>query len=174
MSVTLGEYKAVVPISLITSKRASIGGTSSEIAQLVGIRYAVMQEPSKGMRLEEGPMKEITGGDPIQGRALFKDSVTFIPQFKLVVCTNVLFDINTNDDGPWRRIRICDFMSKFNEAPYENEDKFQKLIKFLNLELSNEQMNSARNYFNYGFDNSEQINKIRNKQLSLEFENDPE
>jgi len=59
-------------------------------------------------------------------------------------------------------------------TPDENEDKFQKLIKFLNLELSNEQMNSARNYFNYGFDNSEQINKIRNKQLSLEFENDPE
>jgi hypothetical protein len=35
-------------------------------------------------------------------------------------------------------------------------------------------MNSARNYFNYGFDNSEQINKIRNKQLTLEFEKDPE
>ena len=35
-------------------------------------------------------MKEITGGDPIQGRALFKEAVTFIPQFKLVVCTNTL------------------------------------------------------------------------------------
>lgn len=130
MSVTLGEYKAVVPISLITSKRASIGGTSSEIAQLVGIRYAVMQEPSKGMRLEEGPMKEITGGDPIQGRALFKNMITFQPQFKLVVCTNTLFDIKANDEGTWRRIRKVDHKAIFCETPRDDDpDKpYQYLI----------------------------------------------
>jgi P4 family phage/plasmid primase-like protien len=126
MSKALGDYKATVPITLITQKRNSIGSTSSEIVQLQGIRYAVMQEPSRGDKINEGIMKEITGGDPIQGRALFKDSVTFTPQFKLVVCTNVLFDITTNDDGTWRRIRLCDFMSKFNDAPYQDEDKFPK------------------------------------------------
>ena len=126
MSKALGDYKATVPITLITQKRNSIGSTSSEIVQLQGIRYAVMQEPSRGDKINEGIMKEITGGDPIQGRALFKDSVTFMPQFKLVVCTNVLFDITTNDDGTWRRIRLCDFMSKFNDAPYQDEDKFPK------------------------------------------------
>ena len=126
MSKCLGDYKATVPITLITQTRNSIGSTSPEIVQLMGVRYAVMQEPSKGEKINEGIMKEITGGDPIQGRALFKDTVTFIPQFKLAVCTNVLFDIKTNDDGTWRRIRICDFMSKFNEAPYENEAKFPR------------------------------------------------
>jgi P4 family phage/plasmid primase-like protien len=126
MSRCLGDYKATVPITLITQSRNSIGSTSSEVVALMGVRYAVMQEPSKGDVINEGIMKEITGGDPIQARALFKDSVTFMPQFKLVVCTNVLFDINTNDDGTWRRIRICDFMSKFTDAPYENEDKFPK------------------------------------------------
>jgi hypothetical protein len=59
-------------------------------------------------------------------------------------------------------------------TPDQLEERFQNLIKFFKLNLSREQMNSARNYFNYGFDNSEQINKIRNKQLALEFENDPE
>jgi P4 family phage/plasmid primase-like protien len=121
MSMVLGEYKAVVPISLITSKRASIGGTSSEIAQLVGIRYAVMQEPSKGMRLEEGPMKEITGGDPIQGRALFKNMITFRPQFKLVVCTNTLLDVKANDEGTWRRIRKVDHKAVFCNSPQSND-----------------------------------------------------
>ena len=116
----LGDYKATVPITLITQTRNSIGSTSPEIVQLMGVRYAVMQEPSKNEKINEGIMKEITGGDPIQGRALFKDTVTFIPQFKLVVCTNVLFDIKSNDDGTWRRIRICDFMSKFTENPYNN------------------------------------------------------
>ena len=126
MAKGLGDYKATVPITLITQKRNSIGSTSSEIVALQGVRYAVMQEPSRGDKINEGIMKEITGGDPIQGRALFKDSVTFTPQFKLVVCTNVLFDIATNDDGTWRRIRLCDFMSKFNDNPYEDENKFPK------------------------------------------------
>ena len=125
MSLCLGDYKATVPITLVTQSRNSVGSTSSEIVQLMGVRYAVMQEPSKGDKINEGIMKEITGGDPIQGRALFKDAVTFIPQFKLVVCTNVLFDIKSNDDGTWRRIRVCDFMSKFTDNPYTN-DKFPK------------------------------------------------
>ena len=126
MAKGMGDYKGTVPITLITQKRNSIGSTSSEIVQLMGTRYAVMQEPSKGDRINEGIMKEITGGDPIQGRALFKDTVTFTPQFKLVVCTNTLFDIKSNDDGTWRRIRVCDFMSKFLETPYGDEDKFPK------------------------------------------------
>ena len=81
-----------------------------------------MQEPSKGDKINEGIMKELTGGDPVQARALFKDSITFTPQFKLVVCTNTLFDIASNDEGTWRRIRVCDFMSKFKEQELLDED----------------------------------------------------
>lgn len=126
MSKVLGDYKGTVPHTLITQKRTSIGSTSSEVVALRGKRYAVMQEPSKGDRINEGVMKELTGGDPIQGRALFKDVVTFIPQFKLVVTTNVLFDIKSNDDGTWRRIRVCDFKSKFLDTPYQDELHFPK------------------------------------------------
>lgn len=126
MSKLLGDYKGVVPLQLITQKRTVIGSTSSEIVQLKGKRYAVMQEPSKGDSINEGIMKEITGGDPIQGRALWSESITFIPQFKLVVTTNTMFDIKNNDDGTWRRIRVCDFESKFLEKPYEEECKFPR------------------------------------------------
>jgi len=118
MSLTLGQYKGTVPINLVTDKRTNIGSTSSEVVALKGLRYAVMQEPSKDSRINEGMMKELTGGDPIQARALYSECVTFIPQFKLIACTNTLFEINSNDDGTWRRIRLCDFMSKFVD---ENE-----------------------------------------------------
>jgi P4 family phage/plasmid primase-like protien len=122
MSHSLGEYKGTVPITLVTEKRNSIGGTSSEIIQLKGIRYAVMQEPSKDTKINEGIMKELTGGDPVQGRALYCESEIFEPQFKLVVCTNSLFDITSNDDGTWRRIRKCDFLSKFIDEGEEHTD----------------------------------------------------
>jgi P4 family phage/plasmid primase-like protien len=114
MSKCFGDYKGSVPISLVTDKRPSIGGTSSEIINLKGIRYAVMQEPTKSSCvLNEGVMKEMTGSDPITARGLYQDSETFIPQLTLVVCSNILFDINSTDNGTWRRIRICKFGSKF-------------------------------------------------------------
>ena len=123
MSLTLGEYKGTVPISLVTDKRTSIGGTSDEVLKLKGKRYAVMQEPSKGVKLNEGIMKELTGGDPIQARGLYSESEIFEPQFNLVVCTNNLFDIQSNDDGTWRRIRKTDFVSKFIDEGETHTDE---------------------------------------------------
>ena len=123
MSVTLGEYKGTVPITLVTEKRGLIGGTSDEVLKLKGVRYAVMQEPSKGVKLNEGIMKELTGGDPIQARGLYSESEIFEPQFNLVVCTNNLFDIESNDDGTWRRIRKVDFLSKFTDEGEQHTDE---------------------------------------------------
>jgi P4 family phage/plasmid primase-like protien len=113
MTQSLGEYKGTVPITLVTDKRSSIGGATPEVMQLKGVRYAVMQEPSKDAIINEGIMKELTGGDPLLGRALYCDSEIFIPQFSLVVCTNALFEIKSNDDGTWRRMKLVDFLAKF-------------------------------------------------------------
>ena len=117
MEKCLGDYKGDVPMTLMSGGRVPLGGTSSEIAQLQGCRYAVIQEPSKGEKINEGIMKQLTGGDPIQARALYKDAVSFIPQMKLVMCSNVFPGINSNDHGTWRRIRIVDFESKFVDNP---------------------------------------------------------
>lgn len=113
MSQCLGDYKGTVPITLVTDKRSSIGGATPEVMQLKGVRYAVMQEPSKDAVINEGILKELTGGDPLLGRALYCDSEIFIPQFSLVVCTNSLFEIKSNDDGTWRRMKLVDFLAKF-------------------------------------------------------------
>jgi P4 family phage/plasmid primase-like protien len=120
MTKALGDYKGTVPITLITQKRNTIGTTSSEVYQLKGIRYAVMQEPSKGDVLNEGIMKEITGGDPIQCRALYKESITYMPQFKLCVGTNSLLEVKSQDDGTWRRFQQIEHVSKFIDEPYED------------------------------------------------------
>jgi P4 family phage/plasmid primase-like protien len=122
MSAALGDYKGTVPITLVTDVRGKIGGTSDEVLKLKGVRYAVMQEPSKGVKLNEGIMKELTGGDPIQARGLYSESEIFTPQFKLAVGTNNLFDIDSNDDGTWRRIRKIPFPSKFVDEGEYYED----------------------------------------------------
>jgi P4 family phage/plasmid primase-like protien len=129
MSATLGDYKGTVPITLVTDVRGKIGGTSDEVLKLKGVRYAVMQEPSKGVKLNEGIMKELTGGDPIQARGLYSESEIFTPQFKLCVGTNNLFDIDSNDDGTWRRIRKCTFPSKFVDEGEHYEDDTPHVFK---------------------------------------------
>ena len=71
MKVCLGDYAKIdVPLSLITQKRVGVGDTSPEIAALKGIRYAVMQEASKGDTINDGIMKQLTGGDVFLNRMI--------------------------------------------------------------------------------------------------------
>lgn len=123
MSIVLGQYcNATAPIVILTSKRASLGGTSSELYSLKSIRYAIFQEPTKGMVLNEGAMKEMTGDAKIQARELYQTSTSFNQMFSLAVCTNTLFEIKSQDEGTWRRIRIIEFKSCF-----KNPDEYDKL-----------------------------------------------
>jgi hypothetical protein len=104
--------------------------------------------------------------------------------------TNVIFENYFKDNGSYRGLLYDKF--KFGPEAYslgmdsgmftlhnsistpdENEERFNALMKFLKVELSKEEMISARNYFNQGFDNSKQINQILSQQQVMNFE-DPE
>ena len=128
----MGEYKGVVPLSAITQERAKVGGTAAELAELKGVRYAVIMEPSKKDAIMEGPLKQLTSGlDPIQCRAPYSaKTMIYYPQFKLVLCSNVRMEIKTQDFGTWRRIREVPFESLFTENPVKDDpDKpFQFLV----------------------------------------------
>jgi P4 family phage/plasmid primase-like protien len=121
MAKTLGEYKYDAPLSIITSGRTKQGGVTPELAELKGSRYVVMQEPSPEEKINVGPMKMLTGGtDVIQCRAPYMpETVRYIPQFKLCLCTNTFMKIDSQDYGTWRRIRVVEFMSKFTDDPKE-------------------------------------------------------
>lgn len=123
MTKTLGDYKGDVPLSIITASRTKPGGLNPELVELKGIRYAVMQEPSPNEKINVGPMKMLTGGkDIIQCRAPYMpETVRYNPQFKLCLCTNTFMEINSLDEGTWRRIRVVEFMSLFTENPIEGD-----------------------------------------------------
>ena len=129
MDFCLGEYKGLIPLTYVTQSRTGVGSASPEIAMLAGTRMAVMQEPKKDDKLNEGTMKELTGGDPIQARALYKDNITFTPQCKVFVCCNHEFVVDATDEGTWRRIRKVDFMSRFVENPVDNDPVYPYQFK---------------------------------------------
>ena len=122
LSQVLGDYKYDAALSLITQARQKQGQASPDIVALKGVRYAVMQEPSKDDKINDGAMKELTSGvEPIKGRNLFSTPISFIPQFKIVVCTNNFMKVNSQDHGTWRRIAVVDFMSLFTDNPQEGD-----------------------------------------------------
>jgi P4 family phage/plasmid primase-like protien len=122
MSQCLGDYYAISPISLITQSRQKQGQASPDIVALKGVRLACMQEPSKDDKINDGAMKELTSGvEPIKGRNLFSTSITFIPQCKIVVCSNNFMKVETRDHGTWRRLAVVDFESLFTEVPVTDD-----------------------------------------------------
>lgn len=147
MEKTIGDYKGDVPLSLITDKRTRIGGLAPELVALKGIRYAVMQEPQKGDKINEGVMKQITSGiDPIQARAPYMlQAITFIPQFDLVLCSNNLMEINSQDHGTWRRIRVVDFISLFTDTPKKGD--LEKPYQFLKVDDITEKFDEWKEVF---------------------------
>jgi P4 family phage/plasmid primase-like protien len=147
MEIVLGDYKGDVPLTLVTDRRGKVGGLAPEIVQLKGKRFAVMQEPSKGDVINEGIMKQLTSGkDPIQGRAPYMpQTISFLPQFKLVVTCNVFMGVKSNDHGTWRRIRAVPFKSLFTENPVEGD--FEKPYQFLIDKTIDEKFDSWKEVF---------------------------
>src|SRR5210317_60953 len=119
----VGDYYCILPISLLTQKRAASNSAQSELERTKGRRYAVMQEPSEGEKINIGLMKELSGGDTILCRGLFKEPVQFKPQFKMIMTCNELPEVPSDDGGTWRRIRVINFSSKFTDNPDPNNPK---------------------------------------------------
>lgn len=121
----LGDYCCKFPITLLTQKRAASNAATSEVARAKGKRFACLQEPSEDEKLNIGLMKELTGGDKIMARALFKEPIEFKPQFKMILTCNHLPNVPSDDGGTWRRIRVVEFTSRFKENPDpKNPDEF--------------------------------------------------
>ena len=113
----MGDYYCIIPIALLTQKRVQSNSAQSELERTKGRRLAVMQEPGESETLNIGLMKELTGGDRIMARALYKEPIEFKPQFKMVLTCNELPEVPSDDGGTWRRIRVVEFKSRFKENP---------------------------------------------------------
>jgi P4 family phage/plasmid primase-like protien len=130
---SIGEYYCILPIALLTQKRAASNAAQSELERTKGRRFAVMQEPSENERLNIGLMKELSGQDRILVRTLFKEPYEFKPQFKMILTCNELPEVPSDDGGTWRRIKVCNFSSRFCENPSTVPSKNEF---YMDLELS--------------------------------------
>jgi P4 family phage/plasmid primase-like protien len=141
---SIGDYYSILPIALLTQKRAASNSAQGEVERTKGRRYAVLQEPSENDKINIGYMKELSGNDRILTRGLYKEPYEFKPQFKMILACNELPEVPSDDGGTWRRIRVIEFSSKFCENPNpEKPNEFpmdlqlsEKLERYADIFLS--------------------------------------
>lgn len=119
MENALGDYCCKLPITLLTGKRSSSNSATPDLARTKGVRLACLQEPDTNTKLNVGLMKELTGGDTIQARALYSEPFEFKPQFKLVLCCNDKPELPPHDEGTWRRVKNTEFITAYRPRPDE-------------------------------------------------------
>lgn len=119
ISDLLGNYASnVQPDTIMMKKNDS--GANSDIARLKGKRFVTSEEPTEGVRLNEGLVKQLTGGGKVTCRFLYGDEFEYEPEFKIWIGTNHKPVIRGTDVGIWRRIRLIPFEVNI---PKEKVDK---------------------------------------------------
>ena len=110
----LGEYALRIDTQMLMRQNRSSQAASPDIVNLAGRRLVYCSETTDGQRLDDARVKEMTGGDTLQGRELYARSpVTFSPTHKLLMVGNHTPIVQDDSDGMWRRIKTLLFPSQF-------------------------------------------------------------
>ena len=111
----MGSYAGVATPRLLEAGVTSSQGI--EAADLYGKRMVISHESGEDIRLREDFVKQVTGGDIIKGRFLYKHYFEFVPTHKLQLCTNHKPVIRGGDFGIWRRIVLVPYLQRFVTNP---------------------------------------------------------
>lgn len=120
-----GDYASNIQPESIMVKRSGGSAINSDIARLKGARLVTCSEPNEGARLNEGLIKQLTGGDPVTARKLYGEEFEFQPEFKLWVSTNHKPIIRGTDIGVWRRIHLIPFNVQIPESKVDRQLKYK-------------------------------------------------
>ena len=94
-------------------KSRNMEDNQRKAATLAGPRFICTSEVDEEHRLNEQLIKDITGGDTIEGRRLYQEAFTFKPQFKPWMYGNHKPEIRGTDDAIWSRVRLVPFEVSF-------------------------------------------------------------
>ena len=149
--------------------------------------YSNSDEHKEFLKLEEEAREQYTQKAKEYFQSLEMDNRLLI----FFHITNVIFENYFNDKGSYRGLLYdkfgfgpeayslgCDsgMFSLHNaiSTPDELEERFNKVVDHLKLDMSKNELNSLRNIFLLGFDSTKSVEKINTGQQKFDFEKDPE
>lgn len=96
-------------------------GIRNDFARMVGKRLVTAIEVAENRRFSESVLKQMTGGDTVTARFLFKEYFEFKPSFKVFLAANHKPIIKGTDHAIWRRIRLIPFTVTIPEAERDEQ-----------------------------------------------------
>jgi hypothetical protein len=149
--------------------------------------YSNSDEHKDFLKLEEEAREQYTQ----KSKEYFESLETDNQLLLFFYITNLIFENYFNDKGSYRGLLYdkfgfgpeayslgCDsgMFSLHNaiSTPDELEERFNKVVDHLKLDMSKNELNSLRNIFLLGFDSTKSVEKINTGQQKFDFEKDPE
>jgi putative DNA primase/helicase len=121
----LGDYAASSSFNSLVAHNSQTG---NELARLRGKRLVCATEAEESQYLNEAKVKQLTGGDLITCRFLYKELFEFYPEFTLWLAVNHKPRIRGTDQAIWDRIKLIPFNARF-EGSKQDKTLSEKLIR---------------------------------------------
>jgi len=108
----LGDYSGKIPAEALTTRARN---PKNDVAELFGKRLVVASETEEGNRLSTAMLKQIASTDPMTAEKKYHDPFVFTPTHSLILFTNYLPKIGSDDLGTWRRLVPVPFNAKIEK-----------------------------------------------------------
>jgi P4 family phage/plasmid primase-like protien len=122
---SLGDYLTSCDVSLLTNKKALSSAASPDVIRLNGRRIVTYNEPESNEEIKCSIIKTFSGGDSVIARELYKAPISFKLQATNILICNDIPELNSNDGGIFRRLRLVQFSSKFCAKPRLGKQEFK-------------------------------------------------
>ncbi|MEJ1089406.1 phage/plasmid primase, P4 family [Microbacterium sp. Mu-80] len=97
------------PSTLFERTKGNANGASPALFDLRGARFVALSETEKMARIASALLKSLTGGDPVTARGLYKNPITFLASWLILLVTNHLPTLPADDPAVWERVRVITF-----------------------------------------------------------------
>lgn len=115
----------------IGQRRVSGNEASPEIDKIEGKCAVFVQETARNATLNTSFWKELTGGDTLTARGLYKQPKTFLPTAQIIIATNYAPNFDAHDEAAISRMVIIPFNVKHakNEKDAKTSNDFLMLLR---------------------------------------------
>ena len=121
----LGDYATVANIGIICTSRSGKSSASADPdrVSLKGKRFVTMSESDQYGQIDGESIKQLTGGEKITARPLYKMPITFAPQFSLWLSCNDLPAITDQSIYNSDRVNVITFDRHFDKSEQDRDLK---------------------------------------------------
>ena len=112
IKTVLGSYAVLISDRVLL---ANPDAHPTELMDLRGARYAILEETPEARRLDVHRLKTVVGTEEIKARRIRQDPVEFSATHSLFINTNFRPIVSETDHGTWRRLALLSFPYTFKK-----------------------------------------------------------